>query len=91
MILRTHLVILAAALSIAACSATPTHYYTLLAPATSAPNSAPQAPFQFEMLPVLMPVQIDQPPLVIRQGNGSLAILENERWRAPLGMSFMMP
>jgi uncharacterized lipoprotein YmbA len=40
------------------------------------------------MLPVLMPVQVDQPPLVIRQGNGSLAILENERWGAPLGDEF---
>ncbi|EGH35969.1 hypothetical protein PSYJA_45731, partial [Pseudomonas syringae pv. japonica str. M301072] len=28
-------------------------------------------PFQFEMLPVIMPVQVDQPPLVVRQGNGS--------------------
>lgn len=86
--LRTHLLALATTLSLAACSTTPTHYYTLIAPAASAPAAAAQAPFQFEMLPVLMPVQVDQPPLVIRQGNGSLAILENERWGAPLGDEF---
>lgn len=86
--LRNHLIVLAIALSLAACSATPTHYYTLIAPGTSAPAPAAQAPFQFEMLPVLMQVQVDQPPLVIRNGNGSLAILENERWGAPLGDEF---
>jgi uncharacterized lipoprotein YmbA len=90
MMLRTHLLVLATALGLAACSSTPTHYYTLIAPATSAqaPASTAQAPFQFEMLPVLMPVQVDQPPVVVRQGNGSLAILENERWGAPLGDEF---
>jgi uncharacterized lipoprotein YmbA len=88
MALRNHLIALATAASLAACSATPTHYYTLIAPVTSAPAPAAQTPFQFEMLPVLMPVQVDQPPLVIRHGNGSLAILENDRWGAPLGDEF---
>ncbi|HEY0286863.1 MAG TPA: PqiC family protein [Pseudomonas sp.] len=88
MTLRTHLFGIATALSLAACTSTPTHYYTLIAPATSAPASTAQASFQFEMLPVLMPVQVDQPPVVVRQGNGSLAILENDRWGAPLGDEF---
>jgi len=88
MMLRTHILVLSTALGLAACNTTPTHYYTLIAPAISAPISVAQAPFQFEMLQVLMPVQVDQPPLVIRQGNGSLAILENERWGAPLGDEF---
>lgn len=86
--LRSHLLVLATALGLAACSTAPTHYYTLIAPAAPASANNAQAPFQFEMLPVLMPVQVDQPPLVIRQGNGSLAILENERWGAPLGDEF---
>jgi uncharacterized lipoprotein YmbA len=51
------------------------------------PASSP-APFQFEMLPVLMAVQVDQPPLVVRQGDGSLAILDAERWGSPLGDEF---
>lgn len=85
---RNSFLALACALGVTACASTPTHYYTLIAPATPAPASVSQAPFQFEMQSVLMPVQVDQPPLVIRQGNGSLAILENERWGAPLGDEF---
>jgi uncharacterized protein len=87
--LRNPLLALTCALGLGACSSTPTHYYTLIAPPTQAqqPSSA-QAPFQFEMQPVLMAVQVDQPPLVVRQGDGTLAILENERWGAPLGDEF---
>ncbi|CZT28751.1 membrane integrity-associated transporter subunit PqiC [Pseudomonas cerasi] len=89
MTLRLKLVVLAAALGLGACTSTQTHYYTLIAPmgATSAATSNPM-PFQFEMLPVIMPVQVDQPPLVVRQGNGSLAILDTERWGSPLGDEF---
>mgnify|MGYP000586442055 CR=1 FL=1 len=88
MTLRNHFLTLACALSLGACSSTPTHYYTLIAPATQPAANVAQAPFQFEMQPVLMAVQVDQPPLVVRQGDGSLAILENERWGAPLGDEF---
>jgi uncharacterized lipoprotein YmbA len=88
MTVRKHLLTLACALGLGACSSTPTHYYTLIAPAIQAPATTAQAPFQFEMQPVLMAVQVDQPPLVVRQGDGRLAILENERWGAPLGDEF---
>lgn len=89
MTLRLKLMVLAAALGLSACSSTPTRYYTLIAPMNSATvPSAQPAPFQFEMLPVLMPVQVDQPPLVVRQGDGSLAILDTERWGSPLGDEF---
>ncbi|MFJ5300216.1 membrane integrity-associated transporter subunit PqiC [Pseudomonas sp. NPDC088368] len=88
MTVRTHLLAVVCALSLAACSSTPTHYYTLIAPAAQGSAGVTPAPFQFEMQPVLMAVQVDQPPLVVRQGNGSLAILENERWGAPLGDEF---
>ncbi|RMR53151.1 PqiC family protein [Pseudomonas cichorii] len=89
MTLRLKLLVLAAALGLGACSSTPTRYYTLIAPmdSASAPSAQP-APFQFEMLPVLMPVQVDQPPLVVRQGDGSLEILDTERWGSPLGDEF---
>lgn len=89
MTLRLKLMVLAAALGLGACTSTQTHYYTLIAPmgATSTAASKP-VPFQFEMLPVIMPVQVDQPPLVVRQGNGSLAILDTERWGSPLGDEF---
>lgn len=88
MTLRNSFLALTCVLGVTACSSTPTHYYTLIAPATPTPASVVQTPFQFEMQAVLMAVQVDQPPLVIRQGNGSLAILENERWGAPLGDEF---
>ena len=88
MTLRNSLLALACVLGMTACASTPTHYYTLIAPATPVPANVSPAPFQFEMQAVLMAVQVDQPPLVIRQGNGSLAILENERWGAPLGDEF---
>lgn len=88
MTVRNHLLTLVCALGLGACSSTPTHYYTLIAPATQAPANTAKAPFQFEMQAVLMAVQVDQPPLVVRQGDGSLAILENERWGAPLGDEF---
>lgn len=89
MTVRLKILTLAAAIGISACSSTPTHYYTLIAPMAATQSQAAQAaPFQFEMLPVLMAVQVDQPPLVIRQGNGSLAILDAERWGSPLGDEF---
>lgn len=80
--------ILATALGLAGCSSTPTHYYTLIAPANPTPIKHADMQFQFEMLPVLMPVQVDQPPVVVRHGDGALAILENDRWGAPLGDEF---
>ncbi|WNW10518.1 PqiC family protein [Pseudomonas sp. DTU_2021_1001937_2_SI_NGA_ILE_001] len=88
MTLRLKLAVLATALGLAACSSPTMHYYTLVAPLHSEATSGAPAPFQFEMLPVLLPVQVDQPPLVVRQGDGSLAILDTERWGAPLGDEF---
>ncbi|MDB5984499.1 MAG: lipoprotein family [Pseudomonas sp.] len=81
-----------AALGLTACSSAPTHYYTLVptvpqaTPAASAKIVVPA--FQFEMQPVRIPVQVDQPQVVVRQSNGGLAILETERWSAPLADEF---
>lgn len=88
MTLRLKTFVLATALGLAACSSPQTNYYTLIAPMSDTSAPARPAPFQFEMLPVLMQVQVDQPPLVVRQGNGSLGILDTERWGAPLGDEF---
>ncbi|KPB49900.1 PqiC family protein [Pseudomonas tremae] len=89
MTLRLKLTVLAMTLGLGACTSTQTHYYTLIAPMGQTEASAARPmPFQFEMLPVLMAVQVDQPPLVVRQGNGSLAILDAERWASPLGDEF---
>ncbi|MCK0547434.1 PqiC family protein [Pseudomonas syringae] len=89
MTLRLKLIVLASAVGLGACTSTQTHYYTLIAPMSATSTAASKTmPFQFEMLPVIMPVQVDQPPLVVRQGNGSLAILDTERWGSPLGDEF---
>lgn len=72
-----------AALGLAACASAPVHYYTLLGPAPVA-DTAPPAPFQFELMPVGVPAQVDQPQLVIRQGGEGMAPLGGERWIAPL-------
>ncbi|MGV8918900.1 MAG: PqiC family protein [Pseudomonas sp.] len=79
-----------ATLSLAACTSAPTHYYTLV-PGENASDASTRtaAPgFQFEMQPVRIPVQVDQPQVVVRESNGSLAILETSRWSAPLADEF---
>lgn len=80
-------VAIALALGLSACASAPIHYYTLV-PSASGPSTAVRtavaAPFQFELLPVSIPVQVDQPQLVVRQGEQGVALLEGERWIAPL-------
>lgn len=82
-----HLGMAAAAMLLAACASAPTHYYTLVAPAGAAAASpSPSSPSPpFELLPVGVPAQVDQPQLVVREGGQSVALLGSERWIAPLG------
>jgi uncharacterized lipoprotein YmbA len=77
-------------LALAACASAPLHYYTLIAPAGesasevgSATQAGPSLPF--ELLPVSIPAQVDQPQLVVREGGQGVALLNGERWIAPLG------
>jgi uncharacterized lipoprotein YmbA len=74
--------------ALAACTSPATHYYTLVPTTESAPKPVSPADFQFELLTVRMPVQVDQPQLVVRQDQGRLAILDNDRWGAPLADEF---
>lgn len=84
--------VLGSALALAACGGSaPVRYYTLVPPvdevstATQAAIVPPATPFQFELLPVGVPAQADQPQLVVRQGGQGVAVLDGERWIAPLG------
>jgi len=79
---------LLATLGLAACSSAPTHYYTLVPTAPEQRQTVATPAFQFEMLGVRMPVQVDQPQMVVRQSSGGLMILETERWGAPLADEF---
>lgn len=81
---RAHLGAAALALALAACASAPLHYYTLVPPAAGTPARG-AAPLRFELLPVGIPAQVDQPQLVVRQGGQDMAVLEGERWIAPLG------
>ena len=85
-LLSRRLAPIAAALALGACASAPTHYYTLVAPAAGAMAPAAAAPgLPFELLPVSVPAQDDQPQLVIRQGGQGVALLDGHRWIAPLG------
>jgi uncharacterized protein len=84
MIRMRNLVAAALALGLAGCASEPAHYYTLLAPAPADAGTASRAPFDFELMPVGIPAQVDQPQLVIRQGGQGVAPLSGERWIAPL-------
>ena len=74
-----------AVLALAACASAPLHYYTLIAPADESLSNAGSASLPFELLPVSVPTQVDQPQLVVREGGQGVALLGSERWIAPLG------
>ncbi|HEY8682136.1 MAG TPA: PqiC family protein [Rhodanobacter sp.] len=84
-----HLPGFGAILVLAACASAPLHYYTLIAPAGEsagglvAQSATPSLPF--ELLAVSVPAQVDQPQLVVREGGQGVALLDGERWIAPLG------
>jgi uncharacterized lipoprotein YmbA len=74
----------AAALLASACgSVVPDRFYTLAGPARAAPRAAP-AQFYIELMPVAVPQQVARPQFVVTTGPGQVALLEHERWSAPL-------
>ncbi|HEY0199306.1 MAG TPA: PqiC family protein [Rhodanobacter sp.] len=80
----------AVVLGLAACASAPLHYYTLVPPAGEpagmvSPFAGSGASMPFELLPVSVPAQVDQPQLVVREGSQGVALLDGERWIAPLG------
>lgn len=86
--MKSRILLLCGAMSLSACSTVMTHYYTLMPTDTQAPAATVAPGFQFEMQAVRMPVQVDQPQLVVRQSSGTLSILENDRWSGPLADEF---
>jgi len=56
-----------------------------LLPPASASASSGQAAYAIAVLPVTIPAQVDRPQMVVREGGGSVALLEGEQWIAPLG------
>ena len=71
-------------LALAACASDPpTRFYSLL-PAEPAGASMPANPIAIVLDPVRIPAQVDQPQWLVRLSDGSLQLLEQDRWAAPL-------
>jgi len=66
-------------------SAPPTRFHSLTPPPATGPASpVAVGTLAWEVLPVTVPIQVDQPQWVVRTVDGSLAVLEQERWIAPI-------
>lgn len=78
-------------LGLTACSSPDIRYYTLqdIAPLNGEATVVPVG-FQFEMLNVRVPAQIDIPQLVVRQNQTGLMIFDSDRWSAPLADEFQV-
>ncbi len=73
---------------LAACGSVPPPRFHTLMPAPTATTTstiAPAGPVAWEVLSISIPAQVDLPQWVVRTADGSLAVLEQERWIAPLG------
>lgn len=85
---RPGVLLAAIGLMAAGCATTPTtRFHTLLpAPVAAVSRATPTTPAQaWELGPVTVPLQVDQPQFVVRMPDDTLAVLEYERWIAPLG------
>jgi uncharacterized lipoprotein YmbA len=85
MISLRSLAVLGLTVPLAACSSAPIRYYTLVVggPAAAADSGAQRIPFALARIGV--PVQVDQPQLVLREGRQRIDLLDGDRWIAPLG------
>jgi len=69
---------------VSAGSKAPERFHTLLAPASPAASASAAKPLYVDVLPVHVPAQVDHAQWVVRQGDDSLLVLEQDRWAAPL-------
>jgi hypothetical protein len=76
---------IAVALWLAGCATVPpTRFHTLMPPPEARATAPATTPAPWQLLPVTVPAQVDRPQFVLRSGDGSLAVLDQERWIAPL-------
>jgi len=68
----------------AGCTSTPAHYHTLVAAPPNPEPASALSTYSIEVAPVAIPAEVDRLELVVRLGNGTVALLENELWAAPL-------
>jgi len=72
-----------AAAVLTACASAPTHFLTLV-PMADGESAAILRPSSLQVESVAIPAEIDQPFLLVRESDGSVALIETERWIAPL-------
>lgn len=81
--------IVAFMLLLAACSSpAPPRYHSLLPAQTQLRAAAGNSTAAWQLLPVSIPTQVDQPQFVVRRADDTFVVLEQERWIAPLGDEF---
>ena len=67
---------------VAGCASAPIHFYTLIPPPSN--TTAPEASFSIHVDPVVVPAESDQAAWLVRVGPSEVAVLDGERWAAPL-------
>lgn len=83
---RPLLPIIAGVAMLAGCaSSPPARFYTLLPQAQSPTQSVASPAFALEIMLVTLPVQVDQPQIMLRTTGDALAPMYSERWASPLG------
>src|SRR3546814_9855843 len=78
---------LALSAALAGCAMSPpARYYTLQPAPQAAPTGGQRVEYQIEVTPVSVPLQADQPQIMLRkhEGDGALTPLYSHRWSAPL-------
>ena len=70
-------------LLVSACSSPTVRYHTLASADIGVQPVKPPAAFLISVLPVGVPPQLDQTPLVVRQGASGALVLDNDRWLSP--------
>ena len=65
-------------------SKAPERFHTLLAVESPASAASAAKAVYVDVLPVHVPAQVDHAQWVVRQGDDSLLVLEQDRWAAPL-------
>ena len=66
----------------AGCASAPIHFYTLIPPSSNA--SVAPASFAIHVEPVAVPSESDQAAWLVRVSPSEVAVLDGERWAAPL-------
>ena len=75
---------LLASLLVACAAAPPVRFHSLLPVDAAARDPSAGTGFVVTLAPVSVPPQVDQPQWLLRVGDGTLTLLEQERWASPL-------